>query len=360
MRKTLQRKFVLTAMGAITALLLMLLVAINLANWYLVDQQTDRMLQTVLQSDSLPEPIAPPGQMGPHRSPGWQEVLPPDMREDIQEVARQKLLSMLALSGGVGLLCWLGMLALVMVLSRKAIRPIGVSIEKQKQFVTNAGHELKTPLAIIQANTEAMELHQGENKWTRNIKAQTARLSGLMGNLLTLARMDEAGDLSPARPVDLSALAQESAESFREAAALRGVAMEETVAPDLTIQSDREHMIQLLSILLDNAVKYTAAGGSIALLLAREGNVVCLQVRNAPAQTLEGDLSHLFDRFYRGDPARTQKSGGYGIGLSAAQAIVQAWKGTIGARMEGENTVVFTVRFPYQEFFFHQNGAPAE
>ena len=346
MRKTLQRKFVLTAMGAVTALLLVLLVAINLANWYLVDQQTDRMLQTVLQSDSLPEPISPPGQMGPHRSPGWQEVLPPDMQEDIQAAARHKILSMLVLSTVGVALCWLGMLALVMVLTRKAIQPIAVSIEKQKQFVTNAGHELKTPLAIIQANTEAMELHQGENKWTRNIKAQTVRLSGLMGNLLTLARMDEAGDLPPARPVDLSALAQEMAEAFGETAALRGIAIEETVAPELTIQSDREHMAQLLSILLDNAVKYTDPGGSIALILAKEGNAVCLQVRNAPAQVPEGELSHLFDRFYRGDPARTQRSGGYGIGLSAAQAIVQAWKGTIGARMEGEDTVVFTVRVP--------------
>ncbi len=346
MRRTLQRKFLLTAMGPITALLLVLLVAINLANWYLVNQQTDRMLQTVLQSDALPDPVAPPGQMPPHRSPGWQEVLPSDMREDIRAVARQKLLSMLVLSAAGGLLCWLGMLALVRVLARKAIQPIGVSIEKQKQFVTNAGHELKTPLAIIQANTEAMELHQGENKWTRNIKAQTARLSGLMGNLLTLARMDEAGELPPARPVDLSALAREAVDSFREAAALRGILLEDHVVPGLTIRSDREHMVQLLSILLDNAVKYTAAGGGIALHLAREGNVVCLRVRNAPARTPEGDLSRLFDRFYRGDPARTQRSGGYGIGLSAAQAIVQAWKGRIGAELEGEDTVVFTVRLP--------------
>lgn len=344
MRKTLQRRFVLTAMGAITALLLVLLAAINLANWYLVDQQTDRMLQTVLQGDRLPVPDIPPDQRGPH--PGWREVLPPDMQADIQAAARHKILSMLALSGGVGLLCWLGMLALVMVLSRRAIQPIGVSIEKQKEFITNAGHELKTPLAIIQANTEAMELHQGENRWTRNIKAQTARLSGLMGNLLTLARMDEAGNLPPARPVDLSALARDGVESFREPAALRGITVEENLAPGLTIQADREHMAQLLSILLDNAVKYTAPGGRIDLTLARAGNVVRLQVKNTPAQTPEGDLSRLFDRFYRGDPARTQKGGGYGIGLSAAQAIVRAWRGTIGAGTEGEDTVALTVELP--------------
>lgn len=344
MKKTLQRKFVLNAMGAITALLLILLAAINLYNWYLVEQQTDRMLQTVLQGDRLPIPGLPPAQGGPR--PGWREVLPADMQEDIQAAARHRILSMLALSTGGVALCWLGMLALVVVLARRSIRPIAVSIEKQKEFVTNAGHELKTPLAIIQANTEAMELHQGENKWTRNIKAQTLRLGGLMENLLTLARMEEAGNLPPARPVDLSALAGEAAASFREAAALRGIVLEERIDPGLTVPSHREHMAQLLSILLDNGVKYTAPGGRIDLTLARGEKGVRLQVKNTPAQTPEGDLSRLFDRFYRGDPARTQKGGGYGIGLSAAQAIVRAWRGTITAGMEGEDRVVFTVELP--------------
>lgn len=345
MRTTLQRRFVRTAMTAVTALLLVLLVVINLANWYLVNQQTDHMLQTVLQSDHAPNIAGQPGQMGPRRPPGWREVLPQDMQEDIQATARHKILSMLALSAGGEALCWLGMLALVRVLARRAIEPVAESMEKQKRFVTDAGHELKTPLAIIRANTEAMELHQGENKWTRNIKAQTERLGGLMENLLTLARMEEGAGLPPAQPVDLSLLAWETAESFRETAALRGIALEENLAPGVTVSAYPEHLIQLLSILLDNGVKYTAPGGQVSLTLTGEGGGACLQVRNAPARTTEEDLSRLFDRFYRGDPARTQKSGGCGIGLSAAQAIVTAWKGTISAAREGEDTVVFTVRF---------------
>lgn len=343
MKKTLQRKFVLNAMGAITALLLVLLAAINLYNWYLVEQQTDRMLQTVLQGDRLPIPKLPPDQGGP--PPGWREVLPEDMQADIRAAARHKVLSMLALSTGGVALCWLGMLALVMVLSRRSIRPIALSIEKQKEFVTNAGHELKTPLAIIRANTEAMELHQGENKWTRNIKAQTLRLGGLMENLLTLARMEETDALPPARPVDLSSLARESAESFREAAALRGILLEEIIDPAVILQGDREHLAQLLSILLDNGVKYTDPGGAIRLTLTGEGKGARLRVENAPAR-LEGETARLFDRFYRGDPARTQRTGGCGIGLSAAQAIVRAWRGTITAGMEGEDRVVFTVELP--------------
>lgn len=354
LRKTLQRKFVRTAMAAVSALLLLLLMGFNLFNWYQVNQQTDRMLQAVLQNDHVLEPLLPPDQPPPGPGQGWQEVFPPEMQEDIQEVARHRLLSMLALSTGGVVLCWLGMLALVMLLSRKAIEPIADNMERQKQFVTNAGHELKTPLAIIQANTDAMELHQGESKWSRNIRTQTVRLSGLMQNLLTLAKMDEGGNLPPARPVDLSLLAQESVQVFQEAAALRGLVLEENVTPGLVLPADREHMTQLLSILLDNAVKYTDSGGQIALTLERAGAGVCLRVRNAPARLPE-DVSRLFDRFYRGDPARTQKNGGYGIGLSAAKAIVQAWKGSIdvssdcpsdGANDGAGGVVEFCVTFP--------------
>ncbi|MDY3992869.1 MAG: HAMP domain-containing sensor histidine kinase [Evtepia sp.] len=345
MKQTLQRKFVRTAMTAVTALLLVLLVVINLANWYLVNQQTDHMLQTVLQSDHAPDIAGQPGRMGPRRSPGWREMLPQDMQEDIQETARHRILSMLALSAGGVALCWLGMLALVRVLARKGIEPVAVSMEKQRQFVTNAGHELKTPLAIILANTEAMELYQGESKWSRNIRAQTVRLSQLTQTLLTLAKMEEGADLPPAQTVDLSQLAEQALSAFQEAAALQNLTLRGEIAPGVTVPACREHLEQLLSILLDNRVKYTEPGGRVDLILEDTEGGACLQVRNAPARTTEEDLPRLFDRFYRGDPARTQKSGGCGIGLSAAQAIVTAWKGTISAAREGEDTVVFTVRF---------------
>ncbi|MBQ9932914.1 MAG: HAMP domain-containing histidine kinase [Ruminiclostridium sp.] len=344
MKKTLQRTFVRTAMGAVTLLLLVLLVVINLVNWHQVDRQTDRMLQTVLVSESAPVPV-PPAPMDPHGPPVWRQVLPPEVQADIQAEARHRILSMLGLSTvGVGL-CWLGMLALVVVLSRRAIEPVAESIVRQKEFVTNAGHELKTPLAIIRANTEAMELRQGESKWSRNIKVQTVRLGGLMENLLVLARMDEAAGPPPAEPVDLTTLAEETVRSFREGAALRGILLEEDLQPGVTVRSDRTHMAQLLSILLDNGVKYTEPKGGIRVSLTREGPQVLLRVENGPAR-LSGDPAKLFERFYRGDPARTQKTGGSGIGLSAAQAIAETWQGTIRAETKGEDRVVFTVCLP--------------
>jgi len=344
MKQTLQRTFVRTAMGAVTLLLLVLLVVINLVNWHQVDRQTDRMLQTVLVSESAPVPV-PPAPMDPHGPPVWRQVLPPEVQADIQAEARHRILSMLGLSTAGVALCWLGMLALVVVLSRRAIEPVAESIVRQKEFVTNAGHELKTPLAIIRANTEAMELRQGESKWSRNIREQTVRLNGLMENLLLLARMDEFAAQPPAERVDLSLLAQETLCSFQEGAALRGILLEEDLQPGVTVRSDRTHMAQLLSILLDNAVKYTEPEGRIGVALGQQGDQVILRVENGPAR-LTGDPSRLFERFYRGDPARTQKTGGSGIGLSAARAIAETWQGTIRAETKGEDRVVFTVTLP--------------
>ena len=344
MKQTLQKTFVVTAMRAVTLLLLVFLVGINLVNWYQVDRQTDRMLQTVLVSEAAPG-FLPPGPFEPHGPPMWQQVLPPEVQDDIQTEARHRVLSMLVLSAAGVALCWLGMLALVVVLSRRAIAPVAESIQKQKEFVTNAGHELKTPLAIIRANTEAMELRQGESKWSRNIKDQIVRLNGLMENLLLLARMDETAEPPPAERVDLTALAEESICGFREGAALRGIRLEGDLQPNVAVRSNPGHMSQLLSVLLDNGVKYTEPNGHIGVTLARAGTHALLQVRNSPANLPE-DPAQLFDRFYRGDPARTQTTGGYGIGLSAARAMVEAWQGTIRAGMEGEDTVVFTVSLP--------------
>lgn len=404
MTKALQRKFIRTAMVAVTALLVVLLGSINLANWWQERAQTDQMLQFLLQED------LPPADQGPSdRGPLWQPFNADTrgaarffqifydqsgqvVRVDVGQIAtvsesqalayadqcqgqqegavdrfrfcraatrdgqgevllfldvsdnRQSILVVLLLSVGVGLACWLGTFFLVALLSRRAIAPVVRGMEKQRQFVTNAGHEIKTPLAIIQANTEALELHQGQSKWSRNIRAQTIRLTGLMENLLTLARMDEAR-LPPPQKVDLSQAAQESLEAFQEAAGAREVTLTGEIAPGLTLPASREHMVQLLSILLDNGVKYTEPGGEIALTLTQEGSRLRLRVTNGPTQVPAGDLSRLFDRFYRGDPARNQKSGGYGIGLSAAQAIVQGWHGTIAAEAAGENTMVFTVTF---------------
>lgn len=237
--------------------------------------------------------------------------------------------TVLFISVGAGIFGWLMMLLLVILLSRKTIAPVARSIEKQKQFVTNAGHEIKTPLAIILANTDAMELHNGENKWSKNIRAQTLRLSGLMQNLLMLAKMDESSTKLPMCEFDISTAAEDTVGAFIEPAALKGIMIEQNIKKGIRLNGNRDSIVQLMTVLLDNAVKYTESGGVIRAELYGSEKNITLSIAN----TCE-PIDHpekLFDRFYRGDSARTQKNGGYGIGLSVAQAIAELHKGSITA-----------------------------
>ena len=279
----------------------------------------------------------------------------PDTSEETLLVAmdisadRDGILTVLGISVLIAALCWIAMLWPVRLLARRAIAPTATGIERQKQFVTNAGHELKTPLAIIQANTEALELFNGENKWTRNIKAQTVRLNGLMQNLLTLSRMDETGLHMELKPFPFAGLVREVWENFAASAEARNIAVRLEPGDEvLSVLGNRDSLAQLLSILFDNAVKYTPRGGQI---LIRTGTgrdqVVFTQSNTLSPQsredgTLREDPERLFDRFYRADADRSRKKGGYGIGLSAAKAIASANQGSIHAAYE-EDRLVFTV-----------------
>ena len=255
----------------------------------------------------------------------------------------QSILRLLAVSVLIGVACWLTMLLFVLILSGRVIRPIAVGIERQKQFVTDAGHEIKTPLAIILANTEAMELHTGESKWSRNIREQVTRLSGLMQNLLTLSKIDESNITATKENISISELTEEGTAMFREAMELKQIQLECRIQPELTLHANKELIGRLISILVDNAVKYAPQNGKIVIELFRSDKATQLIVANNCENLPDCPPEKLFDRFYRADQARTQKNGGYGIGLSAAQSIVEAHGGSIAASYRDENTVVFFV-----------------
>lgn len=263
-----------------------------------------------------------------------------DISSEYASVLRVGLLSVLA-----GFACWVLMLLLVIFLSERAIRPIAENIQRQKQFVTDAGHEIKTPLAIILANTEALELHNGQSKWSRNIREQITRLTGLMQNLLTLAKYDESEGKAGMTTVSLSDSVTDTIRIFGEAVELKNLKLDTQIAPEVTVKGNKEQISQMLSILMDNAVKYSPDGGSIRLSLQKTGKTVVLEIENTCEELPSCEPDKLFDRFYRADAARTQKSGGYGIGLSAAQAIVRIHHGTISARYEQQNRIIFTVKF---------------
>lgn len=259
---------------------------------------------------------------------------------DVTQSVRGQL-RVAALSALLGLLAWLAMLALVSLLSRRAIRPIAENIERQRQFVTDAGHELKTPLAIILANLDALELCGGESKYSRNIRAQAQRLSTLMQNLLTLARLDENSAPPDLAPLDLSQLTRECGEMFRAPAELRRLSFSMQLQDGVHITGSRTLLTQLISTLLDNAVKYCAEGGSIRVGLRQEDRAV-LRIENTVGEE-RPELNRLFDRFYRADSSRNQKKGGFGIGLSAAQTIVRLHKGELSAHYEGD-MIVFVIK----------------
>lgn len=249
----------------------------------------------------------------------------------------------LLLSTGVGLLGWLLMLLIVIRLSGKAIQPFVDNIERQKQFITNAGHEIKTPLAIIQSNADALELYKGDNKWSKNIKQQVHNLNKLMQELLELSRMDERTQQINNTEFSMKDVLNEIMESFEEPLALKGVNIEKEIEDNTEVRGDREQLKKLVSILLDNALKYTNKDGRLTVSLSRRSGVVRLCVKNTCEKLPEVAEERLFDRFYRGDKARAQSTGGYGIGLSMADSIVSANHGKIYACYEQPDTISFVV-----------------
>ena len=244
----------------------------------------------------------------------------------------------------VGILCIEIMYFFVRILARKAIRPIAQNMERQKQFITDAGHELKTPVAIIMANTEAMELCTGETKWSRNIREQAQRLSGLTQNLLTLAKIDENTFMESIEQVSLTKTVNSVIDMFMEPAALKHILIEGDVQEDVELRANPDMMTRLISTLLDNAVKYASLDSTIDISLKKADNGAVFVIKNRCDQLPQCEPDKLFDRFYRADAARTQKQGGYGIGLSAAQAITELHKGTISVKYEPENVIAFTVK----------------
>ena len=258
-------------------------------------------------------------------------------------------LRVFALSAGLGVLCLFGMYLFVRRLSNRAIEPIAESMEKQRQFITDAGHELKTPLAIILSNTEAMELYQGESKWSRNIREQVGRLDGLTKNLLLLSRMEEYSENVVRENLNLGELAQKMAEPFREPLALRGIELQMELADNIWITANREQIERLLSVLLENALKYAGDSGEVLISLQHKNDgrrsKAILRLENTCTELPGVSPEALFERFRRGDEARTRKKGGYGIGLAVAKACAEANGGSIRAIYEEPDRICFEILF---------------
>ena len=242
---------------------------------------------------------------------------------------------------------WILILLLVSFLSDKAIRPIGENLEQQKEFITNAGHEIKTPLAVIVSNVDVQELHTGKSKWLDNIRTQALRLSDLTKQMLILSRMEEGSSaVFVSTLFDASQLLLDTLKLFRESAALRGIQIRTDVTPRIEIYASEEQYRQLLELLFDNAVKYAKENGFISVVLKQERRDLILRVRNNCDSLPAADPDQLFERFFRADQSRSRQTGGSGIGLAVVRAIAQKNGGKATAGYPEDDVIEFEIILP--------------
>ena len=257
------------------------------------------------------------------------------------------LRTVLLASVALALLGLLAVFALLMLFSPRILRPLTEGYEKQRRFITDAGHELKTPLTIIGADADLLEPELGENEWLSDIRAQMTRLTGLTQDLIYLSRMDEAQPRLSRIEFPISDVTEEVALSFQAPARAQGKMLDMRIAPLLSFTGDEKALRQLVSLLMDNAVKYSPAGATIRVSLAREGRLLRLSVSNPTEKPLTREqLHHLFDRFYRADASRASGTGSYGLGMAIARSIVTAHKGKIRAESPTPDALTVTVTLP--------------
>ena len=238
-------------------------------------------------------------------------------------------------------------LLLIILISKRVIAPMQQSYIKQKQFITDASHELKTPLAIISSNTDVLEMENGDSKWTNNIHNQVDRLTSLVNSLVVFSRMEEKDTVERAR-FDLSDALKSRIEDFSELADFQKRYLITDIDKNISYYGEQASIIQLMDILLENAIKYAPVEGDILVKLKRNKKLAFLTVSNK-ADVEKGDLSKVFDRFYRLDESRNSAIKGYGIGLSMAQLIVEKHKETIRAYAPEDGIFKIEMRFTLDE-----------
>ena len=256
-------------------------------------------------------------------------------------MSRSSLMQSMTIAGVVLLVCAALVLTLIFLLSKKAVRPIAESYEKQKQFVTDANHELKTPLTLILANLDIAEAELGQNEWLDDIRSEGHRMTELVNRLVELSRMDEDGHKTNMTEVSLGELVADTVAEFEPLARERGKTLVASVNKEIAYTGDEALLYRLVGILMDNAIKYCDEGGEIAVTLCC-GRRVVLTVENTYLSVGEVEMNRLFDRFYRADKAR-RFTGGFGVGLSMAKAIVEKHKGEITAYQRDGTHIGFKV-----------------
>jgi len=407
MFKSLRRKFITTAVGSVAVVIAILAIALNFINYYKLEERIDTTLLDASKSQALIKIFAEDGDdliitknsssttdyngfsiakvddSGRIIKTYRDDTLIPD-----QDALQSKVIAALSegkTSGFIGsyrflkaetnvgnlilflncqreldsqhsfeknsLLISIGVIASVFVLivlvSKRVIAPIQETYIKQKQFITGASHELKTPLAIISSNADVLEMMNGDSKWTQNIHNQVDRLTSLVNSLVVFSRMEEKDTVERTR-FDLTNALESRIEDFNELANFQKKNIVTDIDPDLYYFGEEASIVQLMDILLENAIKYAPEDSSISVSLKKNRKYAILKVSNK-AEVKKGDLSKVFERFYRLDESRNSAIKGYGIGLSMAQLIAEKHKETIRAYAPEDGIFKIEVRFTLDE-----------
>ncbi len=260
----------------------------------------------------------------------------------ISEAGLQTMMQNALLVGGASLVV---MFFISVFLARRIIRPLEESDKQQKQFISDASHELKTPIAVIDANAEILSRELGHNEWLSNIQYESNRMGELVKQLLELSSAESRE--VPREELDFSHVVTGESLVFETFAFENGKILQSNIEEGISITGNKNQLTQVISVLLDNALRHST-GSQIELSLKKQGHNAVLSVSNEGEEISQEKLKHLFERFYRVDDVRNSEENHYGLGLSIAQAVVQKHRGTIDARCS-EGKVTFTVQLPIKE-----------
>lgn len=242
------------------------------------------------------------------------------------------------------LLVYILLFVLVYFISYKVFEPLKKALDNQKQFISNASHELKTPITIISASTDVLK-HTSDNQWLTNIKSQTERLNSLVADMLTLAKMDEKNIALNNETFNLSQEILNAVLPFDALAYEKNKNLITNLTQGIELKGDRSSVKKVVSILLDNAIKHASVGGEIIVELKKENKQILFSVYNTGSAVKEENADKIFERFYRSDDSRSRESGGSGLGLSIAKGICDTNKWKINAKCKLNEFMKITVIF---------------
>lgn len=404
MIKRLRKKFIMITMLSVAAVMLLLSLTVNVANYISVDRELTQTLRMISENrgriPSFPhgeKPVGTPGRPSDIEAPystryfvlrysGDGELIAADLKNiaAVTEDNTDKYLAIAVKHGeGFGytkgyryyvvrndedkymaifldcgsklrsvatfaaysvaamVACTTLVYVLILLMSHKAIEPVVKASEKQKQFITDASHELKTPITVIATSLKVLEMDIGKQKWIDKARAQTEKLTELVNSLVTLSKMDEETSPLTFSEFNISDALKETAESFTDFALSQGHELKIAIDEGIVYRGDEYAIRQLASIIIDNAVKYAGDGSDIEFSLEKAKNGVIIKTSNKCEGIEKGDCSKLFDRFYRQDESRSAGTGGFGIGLSIARSIAEGHCGTAVAKSDDGQNIEF-------------------